>query len=170
MTDEEPGPMRRLRTLHQMTDEELDPIRRLRILAAIHPGCALAEALLDAPFDAVWAIAGDLEQGVPRYEPTVKDVRIVQRRRERIVLTTGDVRGRRQTFEAILRPGWCWMQSGSLLIGMAARAEHNRTRTAHLEGTRAAVGRPPSPQLEHKLRVELARIEQLAQQHPTESR
>lgn len=104
MNDQE-DPIRWLPILHQITDEELDPIRRLRILAAMHPGCALAEALLDAPFDAVWAIAGDLEQGVPRYEPTVKDVHIVQRRGERIVLTAGDVRGRRQTFHAILRPG-----------------------------------------------------------------
>lgn len=166
MIDEEPDPIRRLRILPQMTAGELDPIRRLRILAAIHPGCAFAEALLDAPFEAVWAIAGDLEQGVPRYEPAVEDVRIVQRRHERIVLTAGDVRGRRHTFEAIVRPGWCWMQSGSLLVGIAARAERNRTRTAHLEGTLATPGQPPNPRLERRLRGELARIEQLAKQHP----
>ena len=168
MNDQE-DPIRRLRILHQMTDEELDPIRRLRILAAMHPGCALAEALLDAPFAAVWAIAVDLEHGVPRFEPTVKYVHIVQRRGERIVLTAGDIRGRRQTFQAVLRPGWCWMQSGSLLVGMAAKAEHERTRTAHLEGTRTPLGQPPNPKLEHKLHAELARIEQLARQHPTQS-
>ena len=166
MIDEEPDPIRRLRTLPEMIEGELDPVRRLRILAAAHPACAFAEALLDAPFDAVWAIAGDLEQGVPRYEPAVEDIRIVQRRHERIVLTAGDVHGRHHTFEAILRPGWCWMQSGSLLVGIAARAERNRTRTAHLEGMLAPPGRPPDPHLEHKLRVELARIEQLARQHP----
>jgi hypothetical protein len=168
MNDQE-DPIRRLRILHQMTAEELDPIRRLRILAAMHPGCALAEALLDAPFDAVWAITSDLENGVRRYEPTVKYVHIVQHRGDRIILTAGDVRGRRHTFHAILRPGWCWMQSGSLLVGMAARAEHERTRIAHLEGSRAPLGEPPNPQLEHKLHAELARIEQLARQHPTQS-
>jgi hypothetical protein len=51
-----------------MSGHHLDPVARLRIMAAAYPGCARVERVLDAPFDAVWAVAGDLEQGVPRFD------------------------------------------------------------------------------------------------------
>src|SRR4051794_26373395 len=45
---------------------DLDPVRRLRVLAAAIPGAAVAESVLDAPFDDVWSAATDFENAVPK--------------------------------------------------------------------------------------------------------
>ena len=47
---------------------ELDPVQRMRVLVAGLPHVALAERVIEAPFEAVWAIAGDLVNGVPRFD------------------------------------------------------------------------------------------------------
>jgi hypothetical protein len=141
----------------------LDPIARMGILAALYPGCAVVERVVDAPFDAVWAIAGDLEGGVPRFENAVERSRIVGREGDRLKLLSLGKRGSERRFQVILQPGWCWMQSGRLLVAMAARAEAGRTRIAHLEGLRIGAARILRPILRRKIAHELERIESLAQ-------
>ena len=56
---------------------ELDPVQRMRVLAAGLPHVALAETVIAAPFDAVWAVAGDLVNGVPRFEHDVRSIEIL---------------------------------------------------------------------------------------------
>lgn len=143
--------------------DHLDPVRRLRVMAATYPGCGYVERVLDAPFDMVWAVAGDLAGGVPRFEATVSRVEVEEGRGGRLLVTTHAPLGPPRTFEAILEPGWCWMQSGPLLVGMAATpVGSGATRFAHLEGTRLGVTRPLRPLLRRKMRGELDRIEALA--------
>lgn len=146
-----------------MSDARLDPVRHLRVLAGAMPGCAYVERTLDAPFDAVWGVAGDLIAGVPAFEQTVRRVAVERGEGDRLIVTTHGPIGPPRVFEAILRPGWCWMQSGPVLVGMAATpAGPERTRFAHLEGTRFAATGILRPLLRRKMRAELDRIELLA--------
>jgi hypothetical protein len=145
--------------------EDLDPIRRLRVLTAALPGVALVEDTIDAPFDAVWSIAGDLVEGVPRFEDRIARVEIGERRDEHLKVTIHVRRGPATIWDVLLRPGWCWMQSArlGLLVGMAAAPEADgRTRFAHAEGTRTAFSRPLAPLLRHRMRKEIRTIERLA--------
>jgi hypothetical protein len=139
----------------------LDPIARLRVIAAGLPGAGFVEAVLDAPYDSVWGVASDLEHGVPKFESSVRAVEILERRGERLQITVQASNGMRLPMEAILRDGYCLMQSEAVAIGMAARVEGQRTRFAHFECLR---GRPVDATGQTKLAAELRQIEQLARQ------
>ena len=60
-------------------DVVLSNVDRLRVLAAARPHLAVYECVIDAPFERVWAIAGDLE-GAPSFELGLGHVRILERR------------------------------------------------------------------------------------------
>jgi hypothetical protein len=151
---------------------ELDPIRRLRVLAAATPGAAVAEGVLDAPFEAVWAAATDFEQ-VHGIEIFVAQAHIRARQPD---AETGGERleleyrprpfGPRDVLDIDLRPGWCWMQSRLAIAAMAAVPEGNdRTRFAHLEALRLPGARLARPLLSAKMALarELRRFERQAQ-------
>lgn len=126
---------------------DLDPVRRLRVLAAALPGAFLAESVLDAPFDRVWAVAADLEHELPLLLRTVRSLRIVQADGENLV---ADIAGHfflRDTFDVVLRPGWCVMQSARVVGGMAAVTEGTGTRFAFLGALRVPGTRPAAPML-----------------------
>jgi hypothetical protein len=133
------------------TAPPLDPVVRLRVLAAALPGSAVVERVLDAPFDAVWAIAGDLEGGVRRFEASVAHAKVTARHGDRMQLLSYGRLGPPIRFEVVLREGWCWMQSRLFIVGMAARPEGKQTRFAHLEGTRLSAGRLAGPLLRRKM-------------------
>lgn len=146
---------------------ELDPIRRLHVLASAIPGAAVAEALLDAPFDDVWAAATDFENAVPRIELFIGRARVVAREGERVsVQITPPLLRRPQPLEVVLRPGWCWMVSPMAVAGMAAVPEGERTRFAHLEALTIPGGRMAAPLLSAKMALarELKRIERIARE------
>ena len=148
-----------------MTDD-LDPIRRLRVLAAALPGVTLVECRIDAPFEAVWSIAGDLAESVPRFEKPITRVEITERHDDRLKITVHLRRGPATTWNVLLRPGLCWMQSTrrGMLVGMAAVPRPDGgTDFAHAEGTRGSFGRLLAPVLRRKLRREIKAIERLAQ-------
>jgi hypothetical protein len=148
----------------------LDPIRRLRVLAGALPGITMVEVVVDAPFDAVWAIAGDMLDGVPQYEERIAFVEITERRGERLRIITHPRRGPAISWNVLLRPGLCWMQStgGGLLVGLAATpVPGGRTRLAHAEGSRARSGALVAPRMRRKLREELRIIERLARERAT---
>ena len=63
---------------------DLDPLRRMRILAAAIPQAAFRERLLDAPFDDVWCVAGDLERGTPQWKKDVAALAILHREADRL--------------------------------------------------------------------------------------
>ncbi len=115
----------------------LDNVARLRALAAALPHVAFVERTIDAPFDVVWGILGDLEGGVPRFDHYVRSIRIIAREGERLTLRSKGALGMPATFVAIYRPGWCVMRSRIGEVGMAASPDGAaRTRIGHFEGSR----------------------------------
>ena len=123
---------------------KLDDVARLRALAAARPHLAYRERTLDAPFEVVWSVFGDLENGVPQFDRYVRRIRITGRDGERLALESNGPLGIPMRFEAIHRPGWCVMQSWQGEVGMAAAPlAGGRTRIAHFEGSRflGALGR-----------------------------
>ncbi|HEU4428565.1 MAG TPA: hypothetical protein VFT98_07410 [Myxococcota bacterium] len=144
---------------------QLDDVARLRALAAALPNAAYAERMIAAPFDAVWAVYGDLERGVPRFEWSVRALEIVRREGDALEIAARGPLGPRARFRAIWRPGWCVMSdfSGRGQIGMAAAPEGaTRTRVAHFEGTRV-FGWLARPFLLRAVRRDLARVAELCE-------
>ncbi|WP_433241928.1 hypothetical protein [Actinomadura nitritigenes] len=123
----------------------MDPIDRLAVLAAGLPGAVVRRRRVAAPFDAVWRVIADLENTVPRYETAVDRVRIVEERGEFLRLMVRDVAGREDAVDARLRPGWCLMQSATVVVAFAARPLDGETLLAHLEHRRPQDGAPPGP-------------------------
>lgn len=140
---------------------DIDPIDRLAVLAAALPGAVVRRRRIAAPFEAVWQVIADLERATPRYEPGVARVRVVERSGEFLRLRVRDTGGGEQTFDARLRPGWCLMQSTTIVIAFAARRLDGATLLAHLEHRR-----PPAPEpgrnAPAKIDEELRVIERLA--------
>ena len=137
---------------------ELDPVARLRALAAALPHVSLEEGVIEAPLAQVWGVAGDLEYGVPRFEPSVERVLILDRTDERIELVAHGSLGTRVRMQAILRPGWCVMRSRIGDIGMAATPEGaSATRFAHFEGS-SLLGRGARPWFRRRVRGDLGRL------------
>jgi len=142
---------------------ELDPVQRLRALAAGMPYVTLRERLIEAPFDTVWAVAGDLVNGVPRFEHDVRRIEILAQEGERLRILASAGRLRRMRFDVVLRPGWCVMRSRLADIGMAAApAGAGRTRFAHYEGSRW-LGRPARGLFARFVERDLAKLARLVE-------
>lgn len=134
----------------------IDPVRRLTAIAAGVDDATLVDRVLDAPYATVWALAGDLEQGVPQFEPSVEAVQILERDGERLRVVVQTSQGREIPMMVVLRDGYCLMQSEDVAIGMAARPEGDKTRFAHFESVRGhSIPR-------EKLITELQTLEKLA--------
>jgi hypothetical protein len=116
--------------------DELDPVRRLTVLAAAIPGTQVATRLLPEPFDAVWAVMSDLEGELGKFQPDLRRLRVTRASGERWEAVARSRFGMRARFDVVLRPGWCWMQSRFLLVGMAARPEAGGTLVALTGGVR----------------------------------
>jgi hypothetical protein len=150
----------------------IDPVDRLAILAGALPGAVVRQRQIAAPFDAVWRVVADLEQATPRYEPFVAHVRVIERNGELLRLLVEDTAGHEEAMDAKLRPGWCLMQSATIVVAFAARPVGSQTLLAHLEDLR---GQTPVPNrsssaylraAEAKIDQELQTIERLATQDP----
>jgi hypothetical protein len=74
-------------------------------------------------------------------------------------LLVQDTTGREETMDARLRPGWCLMQSATVVIAFAARRLGSETLLAHLEHRRAHTPLPRRSQ-PHDRRAALAKIDQ----------
>ena len=145
--------------LPPMDPADIDPIDRLAILAAALPGAAVRQRRIAAPFDAVWQVIADLEHATPRYEPGVAQVRVIEQRGEFLRLLVQDTAGREDAMDARLRPGWCLMQSATLVVAFAARRVGSETLLAHLEHRRAQ-NQAPGRSGSHDHRAALAKIDQ----------
>jgi hypothetical protein len=135
----------------------IDPIRRLAVIAAGAHDPTLVEAVLDAPYAAVWKLASDLETGVPRFEPDVVSLQVIEQEGERLRVVVQARGGLEIPMNVVLRDGYCLMQSEHVSIGMAARAEGDKTRFAHFESV------PGHSLPRQKLIDELQTLEKLAQ-------
>ncbi|MER7952179.1 hypothetical protein ABTY59_32795 [Streptomyces sp. NPDC096079] len=114
----------------------IDEVGRLRVLGAGVPGARIVERVLAAPFDAVWGVMGDLEGGFGEFQPDMRSVRVLRRDGDRVEALARSRYGFRARFHGVLRPGWCWLQSRFLIVGMAAVDEGGRTRVALTGGVR----------------------------------
>ena len=149
----------------QWPTAELDPIRRLRVLAAGIPGAVLVERVIPAPSDVVWALAEDIEHTVSRTQPHVTKVRITDRQGEHLVVDVRGHLGIRARMDAVMRPGWCVMQSRFLRVGMAAMSEDGGTRFGRLVALRLPGAALLSPLIDwlisRNLAAELRRLERV---------
>src|SRR5262249_24393092 len=126
---------------------DLDAIRRLRALAAAVPGAFVAETVIDAPFDQVWAVAADLEHELPAYLPDVRSLTVTGRDGQRLQARARGYAGLRARFDILLRPGWCVMRSRFLLGCMAAVPDGQQTRFAFLGGALIPAQKAAAPAL-----------------------
>ncbi|MFF5922494.1 hypothetical protein ACFY8C_29790 [Streptomyces flavochromogenes] len=98
----------------------LDDVRRMHVMVAGVRGARLVERVLPAPLPRVWQVMGDLEGGFGEFQPDMRSVRILRRDGDRVEALARSRYGLRAHFHGVLRPGWCWLQSRFLVIGMAA--------------------------------------------------
>lgn len=115
---------------------ELGTLVRFRALAAGVRGATVTERVIDAPFDQVWAVVSDLEGEFGVIEPDMRRLRVVRRDGERVEALARSGFGMRARLRGTIRPGWCWLQSRFLIIGVAAAPEGGRTRVAMTGGLR----------------------------------
>jgi len=141
---------------------DLDSVRRLRVMAAAIPGTVVVETIIPAPFDAVWAVASDLEHEVPRLEWHVRSLRITRRDGDRLEALVHGPIGIRDRFAGVLRPGWCWMQGRALFIGMAAIPGPEGTHFAMAAGLRVPGAKTLRPVVRHDLTRALCHLAQHA--------
>lgn len=141
---------------------DLDAVRRLCVMAATIPGAVVVEQMIPASFEAVWAVASDLEHEVPRLEWHVRSLRITHTDGDRLEALVHGPMGIRDRFAGVLRPGWCWMQGRALFIGMAAVPGPGSTRFALAAGLRIPGARILRPAVRHDLNSALRRLAQHA--------
>ncbi|MCY0929229.1 hypothetical protein OTB20_24125 [Streptomyces sp. H27-H1] len=116
---------------------EVDQVGRLRIMAAGIPGAKVVESVLPAHLEAVWAVMSDLEGEFGRFQPDMRSMRVLRVTGDRVEALARSKYGLRAHFRGVLRPGWCWLQSRFLIIGMAAAPEPGgSTRVALTGGVR----------------------------------
>jgi len=111
------------------------------------PGAFVAETVIDAPFDQVWAVAADLEHELPAYLPDVRSFTVTRRDGDRLEAHARGYAGLRARFDIVLRPGWCVMRSRFLLGGMAAVPDGQQTRFAFFGATHIPVQKAAAPAL-----------------------
>ncbi|MCZ0978609.1 hypothetical protein O1L60_03540 [Streptomyces diastatochromogenes] len=114
----------------------VDDVRRLRVMGAAVRGARIVERVLPAPLETVWAVMGDLEGGFGQFQPDMRSVRVLRRDGDRVEALARSRYGLRAHLHGVLRPGWCWLQSRFLVIGMAAVDEGGSTRVALTGGVR----------------------------------
>ncbi|WP_329404968.1 hypothetical protein [Streptomyces melanogenes] len=115
---------------------DLDPVRRLHALAGGIRGAHVTEAYIEAPFEQVWALLGDLEGAFGQVVPDMERLRVVRRQGERVEALARSKYGMRARLRGVQRPGWCWLQSRFLLLGVAATPDGPGTRVAFTGGVR----------------------------------
>jgi hypothetical protein len=125
----------------------LTNVQRMRVLAAAIPNAQIGEAVLDAPFERVWAWFSDLEHNIPAFDGEVRRLRILERDGEHLRIKAWQGPGAVVSlpFDVLLEPsGWCLMTAPARLyvVGMCADPiGTDRTHVALLEAIPLGVGR-----------------------------
>lgn len=116
---------------------ELNAVQRLRALAGGVSGAAVTERVVAAPLPEVWRLLSDFEGAFREIQTDMHRVRVLRRDGERVEVLARSRYGMRARFRGVLRPGWCWLQSRFLVVGMAAAADPaGGTRVAVTGGIR----------------------------------
>ncbi|WP_202873905.1 hypothetical protein [Kribbella speibonae] len=115
---------------------ELTDVERFRALAAGVPGAAITERVLPAAPDQVMEMLADLDV-FASIQADLVEATLEERDGDHVVIRATGKRGQRARLTGQLRPGWCWLQSRFLIIGMAIAAEPGGgTRVALTGGIR----------------------------------
>lgn len=115
----------------------LTTIQRFRAVAAGIRGAAVTERVVAAEFGDVWAILTDFEGRFTEVQPDMRRTKIIEQEGSHLVLLASSHYGLRAKLVGVNRPGWCWLQSRLLIIGMAAAPERSGgTRVALTGGVR----------------------------------
>ncbi|MGR4880246.1 hypothetical protein ACIPUC_12520 [Streptomyces sp. LARHCF249] len=109
-----------------MTETEIDPVRRLHVMAAGVRGARVAEHVVPAPFEEVWPAMAELD-----FLPDLHRIRVraVDGDGDRVEATARSAYGFRARLRGFRRPGWCWLQSRFLIVGVAAAPTPDGTGT-----------------------------------------
>ena len=123
-------------SMNNWPSTELTQVARFRALAAGVPGAAVTERVLAAPVERVRELLMDLAVFAD-IQADLVSADLVERDGDRVVVLARGRRGQRARLEGQLKPGWCWLQSRFLIIGMAAADEPaGGTRVALTGGIR----------------------------------
>ncbi|MBT2443560.1 hypothetical protein J7E93_26390 [Streptomyces sp. ISL-36] len=142
-----------------MTGQTIDNVGRLRVMGAGVHGARIVERVLPASLDDVWAVMGDLEGGFGSFQPDMRSVRVVRVEGDRVEALARSRYGLRAHLRGVLRPGWCWLQSRFLIIGMAATEEAGGgTRVALTGGVRVPGRLALLPGARRELEVAMERL------------
>lgn len=118
----------------------IDPVHRLRVMAAAVRGAHVAEHVVQAPFEEVWPVMAALG-----FLPDFHRVRVVRADADadggRFEALARGRYGFRAHLRGFARPGWCWLQSRFLIVGLAAAPP--RTRPSPGSPSPAAYASPP---------------------------
>lgn len=104
-------------------DLELDTVRRLRALAAGIPGAAVTERVFDTTADRAWDLMWGDGSRLIEFQPDMRSIEEFERDQDRVRMLVRSRYGLRARLEGTVRPGWCWLQSRFLLMGMAVAEE-----------------------------------------------
>jgi hypothetical protein len=96
------------------------PVRRLHALAAGIRGARVTTREIIAPYDTIAPLLADLDGELARLVPDMRGLRLTRADGDRVEAVAVGRLGLRARFDGIRRPGWVWLQSRFLLIGMAA--------------------------------------------------
>ncbi|MEE1807691.1 hypothetical protein [Streptomyces sp. BE133] len=107
--------------LHQWpTTPELDPVRRLHALAAGVRGARVTTREIPAPYAAVHPLLADIDGELSRLVPDMRRLKLTRADGDRVEAVARSRYGMHARFHGVRRPGWLWLQSRFVLIGMAA--------------------------------------------------
>lgn len=122
--------------MNNWPEVELSAVERFRALAAGVPGAAVTERVLAAAPERVMDLLSDLDV-FATIQADLVSATLLERDGDRVVVLARGKRGQRARLVGQLRPGWCWLQSRFLIIGMAVAAEPGGgTRVALTGGIR----------------------------------
>ena len=116
---------------------DLDDVRRLRALAAGIHGATVTERVFHHPMPVVWDLMWDNGRAFAEIQPDMRSITNLEIDGDQVSMVAHSRFGFRADLHGTVRPGWCWLQSRFLLIGMAAApALDGRTRVALTGGIR----------------------------------
>ncbi|MER5363203.1 hypothetical protein [Streptomyces sp. NPDC002785] len=102
------------------TTPELDPVRRLHALAAGVRGARVTTREIPAPYATVHPLLADIDGELSRLVPDMRRLELTGADGDRIEAVARSRFGMHARFHGVRRPGWLWLQSRFVLIGMAA--------------------------------------------------